>query len=81
MKSSRPQAGDPDKTIHDNITRAFVTPVRGVLPTWDENAHFTYQTTFDLLSGWNQNHMRVVAFVVAQADANTNLRPAGSQTQ
>ena len=76
VKSSRPQAGDPDKTIHDNITRAFVTPARGVLPTWDENAHFTYQTTFDLQSGWNQNHMRVVAFVVAQADADTNY-PTG----
>ena len=76
VKASKPQAGDPSKTIHDNILRAFITPNRGVMPTWDEEAHFSYETTFDLQPEWNQFNMRVVAFVVAQADADTNY-PTG----
>ena len=76
VKSTKPQAGSNGKMIHDNILRAFITPTRGVMPTWDEDAHFSYETTFNLQPEWNQFNMRVVAFIVAQAEAGTNY-PSG----
>ena len=70
------QAGDANKKIHDNILRAFVTPTRGALPTWDADSHFSYSVTSQLSSDWDPSHLRVIAFMVAPADAGSSF-PTG----
>ena len=65
------QAGDANTKQHDNIMRQMVTPVRGTLPTWEVNADglptFSTQLTTTLDPSWNQQQLRVVAFLTAQA--------------
>lgn len=73
------QAGDAGKKQHDNILRAFVTPSRGVIPTWtaDGNAcMMSYDTQTDISDTWNTANLRVVAFLTAQAPSGTNY-PTG----
>lgn len=76
VEATKPQAGNSNKKIHDNILRAFVTPTRGVLPNWNEHGKFTYDTTFDLDPLWEQSNLRVVAFMTTAADAETDY-PTG----
>ena len=77
VEATKPQAGNSNKKIHDNILRAFVTPTRGVLPNWNEHGKFTYDTTFDLDPLWEQSNLRVVAFMTTAADAETDY-PTGA---
>jgi len=70
------QAGDATKKYHNNILRKVITPARGVLPSWDKNNSFDYLTTVELDPTWRLEHLRVVAFVAAQAPTDTNY-PTG----
>ena len=74
--TSKPQAGNANKHIHDNITRTFVTSTRGVAPQWQDDGTFQYDTTFDLPEGWRQQMLRVVAFITKAADRDSGY-PTG----
>lgn len=74
--TSKPQAGNANKHIHDNITRTFVTSTRGVAPQWLGDGTFQYDTTFDLPDGWRQQMLRVVAFITKAADRDSGY-PTG----
>lgn len=77
VTAEKPQAGDANKKIHDNILRAIVTPARGVAPAWDDEGHFGYATTFDIDEQWAVRNLRVVAFITLPAPADTNY-PTGA---
>lgn len=74
------QAGDANKHQHDNIVRQFVTPVRGTAPSWvmSDGAlpTFSSQFTATLNPVWNQQELRVVAFLTAQPPSATTY-PTG----
>lgn len=73
------QAGDANKRFHDNILRAVVTPARGMLPEWQgQTGCATFQAVCNasLDATWNTSHLRVVAFLTAQAPTGSGY-PTG----
>ena len=70
------QAGNANKHMHDNIFRQVLTPVRGQPVEWDADGRLTYSVTATPDAAWEPQHLRVVAFVAAQAPAGSGY-PTG----